>query len=318
MPIIIVSVCLICTVLFLCGCTIGFGGKTVYKFKGDETAYSIGDFSTGEAVCVVDIDWVRGDVIICPTTENVFSVTEEASGEISEDYRLRYSFRDGVLSIKFCKSGFSVDPVLPQKTLIVNVPGWMKLDRLLSDCVSANVRICRADIKTADIETVSGEIRTSEHPDMYMYSSAPNFGSPRFEVYSAEINTVSGDVFLEETVISFKRDLETVSGDISVSSWEERWGGTNIETVSGDVDISFSQNGGDSFAIDIETTSGDVKITLPENASAQIEYDTVSGDFECLRETTTVKKSGKKAIYTIGDGEQHIEVETVSGDLTVE
>lgn len=64
--------------------------------------------------------------------------------------------------------------------------------------------------------------------------------------------------------------------------------------------------------IDINTMSGDVDLTLPESAGFSLAMDTMNGDFNSEFETTL-----KNGNYVCGDGHCRINVDAMSGDVTI-
>lgn len=114
-------------------------------------------------------------------------------------------------------------------------------------------------------------------------------GRCRFEncqLGSLSVDTVSGDVFVSGTATEL--DLDCVSSAIQAQL-------TNVPNE-----------------ISSDTTSGSLELTLPKDAGFTLELETISGNFRSDFDTT---KNG--SIYRCGDGRCEIEVDSVSGDVTI-
>ena len=114
-------------------------------------------------------------------------------------------------------------------------------------------------------------------------------GRCRFEncqLGSLSVDTVSGDVFVSGTATEL--DLDCVSSTIQAQL-------TNVPNE-----------------ISSDTTSGSLELTLPKDAGFTLELETISGNFRSDFDTT---KNG--SIYRCGDGRCEIEVDSVSGGVTI-
>ena len=101
-------------------------------------------------------------------------------------------------------------------------------------------------------------------------------------------NTVSGSVILEGTVEELK--LDTTSGRCQ-AELDERV-----------------------RKIELDSVSGELELILPESLGFEAEVDTVSGSFRSDIPTT----ASSKGVYTCGNGECGISVDTVSGSITIQ
>ena len=114
-------------------------------------------------------------------------------------------------------------------------------------------------------------------------------GRCRFEncqLGSLSVDTVSGDVFVSGTATEL--DLDCVSSAIQAQL-------TNVPNE-----------------ISSDTTSGSLELTLPKDAGFTLELETIGGNFRSDFNTT---KNG--SIYRCGDGRCEIEVDSVSGGVTI-
>jgi hypothetical protein len=133
-------------------------------------------------------------------------------------------------------------------------------------------------------------------------------------------STVSGDVDVQG--LTGDVDAHSVSGDVHV----ETRGMVEAGSVSGDLDIEMGrvpQNG----SLEFKSVSGDVQISLPASTGAELRASTLSGDIESDFPLEMSGRDrdrgrfhvevGRRARGTIGNGGVRLEVETVSGDITV-
>ena len=101
-------------------------------------------------------------------------------------------------------------------------------------------------------------------------------------------NTVSGSIILEGTAEELK--LDTTSG-----------------RCQAELDERVRE-------IELDSVSGELELILPESLGFEAEVDTVSGSFRSDIPTT----ASSKGVYTCGNGECGISVETVSGGITIQ
>lgn len=101
-------------------------------------------------------------------------------------------------------------------------------------------------------------------------------------------------------------DIDTASGDIRfIGSLES----LDCDAASASVYAVLSNV---PSRLDMDTMSGDLDITLPEDAGFALAMDSASSDFESDFETTM-----KNGNYVCGDGRCRINVDALSGDVTI-
>jgi hypothetical protein len=66
----------------------------------------------------------------------------------------------------------------------------------------------------------------------------------------------------------------------------------------------------------LKTISGDVELGLL-SSSCVCEYHTASGDLECEKPARIIREGRKDRTVIFGDGQSHLYVKTVSGDLRI-
>jgi Putative adhesin len=128
------------------------------------------------------------------------------------------------------------------------------------------------------------------------------------------LQTASGDLVVEGA--SGRLTAQTASGDVRVASAQIE--GFHIQTANGDILLDALLTGAGPFRV--QTASGDVRLTLRRSAAGgedpavSLAYQTVSGDAHVPQ---PFRKTGHR-LWRAGSGDSgpHIEVTTVSGDLT--
>ncbi len=143
-------------------------------------------------------------------------------------------------------------------------------------------------------------------------------GRCRFEncqLGSLSVDTVSGDVFVSGTATEL--DLDCVSSAIQAQL-------TNVpneissDTTSGSLELTLPKDAGFTLETNVpneissDTTSGSLELTLPKDAGFPLELETIRGNFRSDFDTT---KNG--SIYRCGDGRCEIEVDYISGGVTI-
>jgi hypothetical protein len=124
------------------------------------------------------------------------------------------------------------------------------------------------------------------------------------------IKSVSGDVEITEYVGSVEGS--SVSGDVDIRG---RIRACELHTVSGDISVDLEPEAGGRESR-LKTISGDVEVGLL-SSSCVCDYHTASGDLECEVPARIVREGRKDRTVVIGDGQSHLLVKTVSGDLTI-
>ncbi len=141
---------------------------------------------------------------------------------------------------------------------------------------------------------------------------------------SLELDTASTDLTVRDMIIR-EVEIDSASGtakfeNCTVSSLD-------VDTASGDVTFSGSLNELDfeaasaSFTgvlenvpdqVNMDSMSGDLTLTLPEDAGFTVSLDAMSSDF--FSDFPTVKKNKS---YVCGDGHCKIDVDAMSGDVSI-
>ncbi len=288
-------VCALCLMIFV-GCV---GGKIKYDTYAQAESYLAGNRpETTENINAVEIDWVYGKVTIIEREDGIVSVTEN-SETLPEEQRVHSVIQNGILKVRFWKSGLYAEADHNLKHVTVQIPKGIRID---VETVSAPVEAENLNCLSLDAETVSGKIaviNVAATGDIELKSVSGAINTGNLTGNSVEIDSVSGNAETGEiSCISF--NAETTSGAINTLAVTANVG--EISTTSGSVDIGVKSLP----ALEIETTSGNVKVTLIGDAGATLNVNTVSGKI-------TKPVDGN----VIGNGANRIEVNTISGSIEI-
>ena len=126
-----------------------------------------------------------------------------------------------------------------------------------------------------------------------------------------ELDVVSSDVTVNGIVCD-DFELDGVSADVDIRSSVMRE--VEMNTVSGNLSADFKgvDNGTRLNKLSFESVSGSASLVLPESWGFSAEMESVSGKVKCPFATKV-----SKGEYTYGDGGTEIDMESVSGSLTI-
>ena len=323
--------------VLLCSCTFNFGNSMVYDVYTNAEKYSVGSFEYGrDGIKKVVIDWVSGKVEVEEDSGETLKVVED-SESLDEDKRVHYFIDDGVLRIRFCKSGytgtFTPDEIDKNKTVSVSVPEKIDIE---INSVSADVAIFKKSENTVydnpntvttareqsvKIATTSGDIKMGSLScnDIKFSSVSGDVTVGKIKCKDAKFESTSGDVSVIGSFTTL--DAKSVSGSMSfdVSGCTS----AKIESVSGKIETSGSLSLLTAKAIsgdikvnavfaeaDLSATSGDITIG---KFGGTLTFSTASGKLK-----TNIPHTEDDKKYTFGDSGQTAKVGTVSGNLYVE
>lgn len=275
--------------------------KNEIRFLETDTDYytSAGEsivFSAAQADSIdsIDIDWIAGDVEVVRGDTNEISIEETSSYEITEENAMRYSLDGSTLKITAGKDYaffnlFSFGSSGLNKNLTVTIPKDKSLDALDIDAASADINIDgAAEINEVRADTASGCI-----------------GIYNVTGEKAEVNTASGNIVIDSKFESI--NTENISGQTEITANCKK---LDMSSVSGEVNATV---GKETASIDAESVSSNINVTLPKSiAGFTADYETVSGKFSSDFEGKSY--DGK---FVNGDGTLKIDLQTVSGNITI-
>ena len=188
-----------------------------------------------EGINSIEIDWVSGEVEIIPYDGYEILIEENSSENIPEKYVLGYKVEEGELEINHFRNdivGINIDT--PEKKLVVKVPETLatSMHKVSCSAVSANVYVGDFGLAELDVESVSG------------------------------------NVYVNVIKLPQQIEAESTSGDIEISIPETSEFRGTFETVSGDMasDFSITSTGGNFIhghgisIIEVETVSGNFNL----------------------------------------------------------
>ena len=120
-----------------------------------------------------------------------------------------------------------------------------------------------------------------------------------------EVETVSGGITVDAEAENIT--VDTVSGPVALSG---TFGDVKIDTVSGDASVLGVRC---PEKLEGNSTSGNFRVTLPLLSDFACTFHTVSGSFD--GSDFSERRVAEETVYTVGNGENKLEFETVSGDL---
>ena len=207
----------------------------------------------------------------------------------------------------------------------------MELDEVAIDSVSADVNITGLTAEKTNVDTISGnivfedvtlidqakfdttsgDITANLDGNLTTFSADTISGNMECTLAAAkkvEINSTSGELKLTMEESPETLSTETVSGDMTffLAGAEK----IDLESINGNINLSSSKT---PDAISVDTVSGDVVFCLPENSDFTVNWDSASGS---LNSDFAMKKDGDS--YIFGAGTNKYDVDTTSGDLSIE
>lgn len=257
------------------GCNVpGFFGMSSFVYD-DADKYTMGDASLdAEGIASVEIGWVSGEVHVDYYSGDTVKISETANKKLDDTTTMYYLVDGDTLRVKFGKSGkFNFSRL--EKELTVWLPEGMELDSLSVDATSADVEVGALTAREAVMDTVSGDISLEDTTLLESASFGTTSGQVKAKLGGAmkhlSVDTVSGDMELD-VVAAEKLELDSTSGEVVVSV-QEAPDVVSADTVSGDIGLSLRGAG----EIKVSSTSGEVTVSVQEAPDA-FSVDTVSGD----------------------------------------
>lgn len=160
------------------------------------------------------------------------------------------------------------------------------------------------DGKTLRVQYIASGARSTTNMNKALTVMLPN----DLSLDDMRINAVSASVELE-ALQADKLRINTVSGQVDAEC--KRVNEMEANTVSGTLFLAFVRA---PEKITAGSVSGDVNIALPEDSGFRAELDSVSGD---VKSGLSMERKDKD-LYVYGDESCRIDVNTVSGDLSID
>lgn len=175
----------------------------------------------------IDVNTISGDIEFTPQNTNLIYKNFKLSST-SGDILLKDNLKTNNMTLKTVSGEIDTNNIDTKELLITSTSGDITLEKI--------------ETKNSKIKTISGSIE--------------------IESITGKIkaNTVSGDVDINNLLVTNNSSITTTSGDIDIKIDETSTCIINTKTVSGDVD-SINNTGKDSnLVLELKTTSGDISI----------------------------------------------------------
>ena len=301
---------LLCSLVIamLSGCRVNISIGTNDTLTGETypnaEKYQTGAFTYNTAdIKAVEVYWRSGEVEITESDNSELQV-KESGGELPEDTAMHYLLDDGVLRIRFCKSGAKIQVNATDKHLSLEVPKGIDLS---VHTTSALVKADDLNQNSILIAALSGrtELGTVTADTVDLSSSSGAICADGLSGQSLKCSASSGSVDIG-TVSVKTLDCSTSSGGVTIGSTVSEI--ATITTSSGSVDLTLTKVP----SAEIYTSSGTVDLILAKGG-AEVLYTTNSGKL-----LTNRSYDRKGDLYVFDEGASSITVETSSGNLKIQ
>lgn len=295
-------------IMMLSGCRANISVGTNDTLTGETypnaEKYQTGAFTYSAAdIKAVEIYWRSGKVEITESDNSELHV-KESGGELSEDIAMHYILDDGVLRIRFCKSGAKIQVNATDKHLILEVPKGIDLS---VHTTSALVKADSLNQNSILIAAFSGstELGSITADTVDLSSSSGSICADSISAQSLKCGASSGSVGVG-TVSAKTLDCNTSSGSVMIGSMVSEI--VQITTSSGNVNLTLIKVP----SAEIHASSGTVNLILAKGG-AEIQHISSSGKL-----FTDRSYDCKGGLYVFDEGTSNIIVETSSGNLKIQ
>jgi len=184
------------------------------------------------------------------------------------------------------------------------------------DAVSAKIDVQGSAAPRMSINSVSGDSSVlASSPGKLSVESVSGNVSLKLTSPQVTVNTVSGDVKMLGH-LNGRLDIETVSGNVELDT--PVLNQLHFNSVSGDgrFQTSLAKDG----RIEMDSVSGSLQLTLPKTSSGQFQVESFSGDISSAIGKVVKEEygPGQSLNARIGDGKSVVNLNTMSGDVTIE
>lgn len=252
--------------------------------------YSIGNVEITDPVESIDVEWLVGKITVEYGGDAV-SVSETANKDLNDNIKLRYWLDGSTLRVRFAKTG-RLNASGLEKDLTITLPSSTVLEK--ADIYGAAVDITLNGImaKYCEVETVSGDIHLSD----------------TIVSVSSDISTVGGNIDIKNQGVIKDMTVENVSGNIELTASVQDE--IEAETVSGNLNVNMLMP---AEKCELSTVSGNIALKMPEGTAFSVKCETVSGNISCEHEAVTENDT-----FKIAGGGKLYKIETVSGNIKIE
>ena len=181
--------------------------------------------------------------------------------------------------------------------------------------VSADVDIQQMAGRKLDVSSVSGNvIVTASSPGEASFENVSGDTTARITTNKLDVQSVSGDLNITGGLTG-EVDVESVSGNIVLGG--KLLDRLEVSSVSGDARLSFGLRGNGS--VKAETLSGELELNMPKATGAKLHVESFSGDIRSPSGHVDREEHGPGSSLdtTLGDGRARIDLESFSGDVSI-
>ena len=186
------------------------------------------------------------------------------------------------------------------------------LNRVYTKTVSGKIKLenLRGNV---EVKTTSGDVVIANVQGDLAWSSTSGDLDLTNLVGDLDLHTTSGEVSGQE----IKGDIKasSVSGDLAFR--DSQGGLPYLHTVSGKIEAELTAIDEDASSMSLTTVSGGITLYLPEDASFGLDISTISGEINTGFKVLIDSVSKRKLQGEVGTGGITIELETVSGDISL-
>lgn len=259
------------------------------KKQGFENAVPINTMKKLSADELTGIDTVFIETTAADITIERLVETEAPAGDLTATFQTPGQTSDDPLSV--IRDGTRAALIRTAEAESNAHSTWMTFS--LGENVQSSLTIrLPASIKTLRVRTISGDF----HFESSNHKSGPGHSNGALRFGHAPLAL----------------ELESKSGDFAIDTHSpEDFEGIRVTTVSGDFTATDVQN------VDYKSVSGDCLLLYRKHPSARVNFHSTSGEFKLsMKDEVAISEPNHK--LTLGQGKGLIEVNTVSGDLTVQ
>lgn len=266
--------------------------------------------ATVAADATVEVSNVQGTVTITAWDKNEVELVAEL--ESSKD-ELEFEATDRHVRIEVDREKGNYGRDHEDATLTLRVP---KGARLIVDTVSADIGVTGARGEQT-LESVSGEVRTQAFDAAVKATSVSGDVTVTGNGGKAAVTTenVSGSSVVTGVRGSYRG--EVVSGEITASVAAANH--LEVSSVSGEIDIQAELT--PAARVEMGSVSGTVTLRIKPPVNAEFDIESFSGDIEnCFGQKprdTSKYTPGSELNFTQGSGGARVEIETLSGEITI-
>ncbi len=187
---------------------------------------------------------------------------------------------------------------------------------LTLEAVSADIDVQGSAAPRMSISSVSGDTSVlASSPGKLTVESVSGNVSLKLTSSQVTVNTVSGDMKMLGH-LNGRLQIETVSGNVELDT--PVLNQLNFNSVSGDgrFNTGLAGDGG----IQMDSVSGSLRLMLPKTSSAHFQIDSFSGDISSAFGKVVKEEfgPGQSLNARLGEGKTRVNLNTMSGDVTIE